>query len=99
MALRLAALSPLIVVAQDMLHAILSVIRVIGILVFLIGGVRQASKYVTIMTKGNLGPLTPAVRDEIALGPNEVRRRFDASCRTVNRMHQASSSGGPPVPA
>jgi hypothetical protein len=68
MALRLAALSPLIVVAQDTLHAILSVIQVICVLVLLIVGVRQTSKHVTIMTNGNLGPLTPAVRDEIPRG-------------------------------
>ena len=56
----------LIAVAPDKVDAVLTVIRTTGIPVAVIGEVRPASENITIMTNGNIEPLTPAVRDEIA---------------------------------
>jgi hydrogenase expression/formation protein HypE len=56
----------LIAVAPDEVDAVLTVIQTIGIPVAVIGEVRPSSENITIMTNGNIEPLTPAVRDEIA---------------------------------
>ena len=56
----------LIAVAPDKVDAILTVIQATGIPVAVIGEVRPSSENITIMTNGNIEPLTPAVRDEIA---------------------------------
>ena len=56
----------LIAVAPDKVDAVLTVIRTTGIPVAVIGEVRPPSENITIMANGNIEPLTPAVRDEIA---------------------------------
>ena len=56
----------LIAVAPDKVDAVLTVIQTIRIPVAVIGEVRPSSENITIMTNGNIEPLTPAVRDEIA---------------------------------
>jgi hydrogenase maturation factor len=56
----------LIAVAPDGADSVLTAIRATGISVAVIGEVRPSSEGITIMTNGNIEPLTPAVRDEIA---------------------------------
>ncbi|HXY08380.1 MAG TPA: AIR synthase family protein [Terriglobales bacterium] len=56
----------LIAVAPDKVDAVLTVIQTIRIPVAVIGEVRPSSENITIMTNGNIEPLTPAARDEIA---------------------------------
>jgi hydrogenase maturation factor len=56
----------LIAVAPDKVDAVLTVIQTTGIPVAVIGEVRPSSEGITIVTNGNIEPLTPAVRDEIA---------------------------------
>ncbi len=56
----------LIAVAPDKVGAVLTVIQTTGIPIAVIGEVRPSSENITIMTNGNIEPLTPAVRDEIA---------------------------------
>ena len=56
----------LIAVAPDKVDAVLTVIQTTGIPVAVIAEVRPSSENITIMTNGNIEPLTPAVRDEIA---------------------------------
>lgn len=56
----------LIAVVPDKVDAVLTVIQTTGIPVAVIAEVRPSSENITIMTNGNIEPLTPAVRDEIA---------------------------------
>lgn len=56
----------LIAVAPDGADSVLSAIEATGIPVAVIGEVRPLSGGITIVTNGNVEPLTPAVRDEIA---------------------------------
>jgi hydrogenase expression/formation protein HypE len=56
----------LIAVAPDGADSVLSAIEATGIPVAVMGEVRPASEGITIVTNGNVEPLTPAVRDEIA---------------------------------
>jgi hydrogenase expression/formation protein HypE len=56
----------LIAVAPDKVDAVLAVIKSTSIPVAVIGEVRPSSENITIMTNGNIEPLTPAFRDEIA---------------------------------
>jgi hydrogenase expression/formation protein HypE len=55
----------LIAVATDGADAVLRAVNALGIPVAVIGEVRPSSEGMTIMTKGNSEPLTPAARDEI----------------------------------
>jgi hydrogenase maturation factor len=56
----------LIAVAPDKADEVLTVIHTAGSPVAMIGEVRPSNEKITIMTNGNIEPLTPAVRDEIA---------------------------------
>jgi hydrogenase expression/formation protein HypE len=56
----------LIAVVPDGVDSVLRAIEAIGVPVVVIGEVRPSSENITIMTNGNIEPLTPAVRDEIA---------------------------------
>jgi hydrogenase expression/formation protein HypE len=56
----------LVAVAPDQVDAVLTVIQTVGIPAAVIGEVRPSSEGVTIVTNGNIEPLTPAVRDEIS---------------------------------
>ena len=56
----------LIAVAPDGADSVLRAIKAIGVPVAMIGEVRPSSEGITIVTNGNVEPLTPAVRDEIA---------------------------------
>ena len=56
----------LVAVAPDKADSALKVIEAIGVPVAVIGEVRPSDEGITIMTNGNIEPLTPTVRDEIA---------------------------------
>jgi hydrogenase expression/formation protein HypE len=56
----------LIAVAPDQVAAVLAAIQTTGIPVAVIGEVCPSGGNITIMKNGNIEPLTPAVRDEIA---------------------------------
>jgi hydrogenase expression/formation protein HypE len=56
----------LIAVAPSGAEAVLAAIEAVGVPVRVIGEVRPLSDGLTIVTNGNMQPLTPAVRDEIA---------------------------------
>jgi hydrogenase maturation factor len=56
----------LIAVAPDTVESVLKAIEAIGVSVAAIGEVRPSSEGITIVTNGNVEPLAPAVRDEIA---------------------------------
>ena len=56
----------LIAVAPDSVESVLKAIEAIGVSVAVIGEVRPSSEGITIVTNGNVKPLAPAVRDEIA---------------------------------
>lgn len=56
----------LIAVAPDTVESVLKAIEALGVSVAVIGEVRPSSEGITIVTNGNVGPLAPAVRDEIA---------------------------------
>jgi len=56
----------LIAVAPDRADSVLKAIEAIGVPVAVIGEVRPSWEGITIVTNGNVDPLTPAVRDEIA---------------------------------
>jgi len=56
----------LIAVAPDGADSVLKAIEAIGVPVAVIGELRPSSEGITIVTNGNVEPLTPAVRDEIA---------------------------------
>jgi len=56
----------LIAVAPDSVESVLKAIEAIGVSVAVIGEVRPSSEGITIVTNGNVEPLAPAVRDEIA---------------------------------
>jgi hydrogenase expression/formation protein HypE len=56
----------LIAVAPDGTDSVLTAIRATGIPVAVIGEVRPAAEGITLVTKGKVAPLAPAVRDEIA---------------------------------
>ena len=56
----------LIAVAPNGVESVLTAMEATGVPVVVIGEVRPASEGITIVTKGNVGPLTPAVRDEVA---------------------------------
>ena len=56
----------LIVVAPDRADSVLTAVRATDIPVAVIGEVRPSSEGITIVTNGNIQPLTPAGRDEIA---------------------------------
>jgi hydrogenase maturation factor len=58
----------LIAVAPDGADSVLSAIEATSIPVAVIGEVRPLNGGITIVTNGNVEPLTPAVRDEIARG-------------------------------
>jgi hydrogenase maturation factor len=56
----------LIAVAPDGAGSVLTAIRATGISVAVIGEVRPSNEGITIVTNGEVAPLMPAVRDEIA---------------------------------
>ncbi len=56
----------LIAVTPDGADSVLRAIEAAGIPIAVIGEVRPSSENITIMTNGNIEPLTPALRDEIA---------------------------------
>ena len=56
----------LIAVAPDKADVVRSAIQAAGIPVAVIGAVRPSSENITIVSSGNIEPLAPAVRDEIA---------------------------------
>jgi len=56
----------LIAVAPDGADLVVRAIEATGAAAAVIGEVRPSSENITIMTNGNIEPLTPAVRDEIA---------------------------------
>jgi hydrogenase maturation factor len=56
----------LLAVAPDSVDSVLTAIEATGVPVVVIGEARPSSEGITIMTKGTVEPLTPAVQDEIA---------------------------------
>ncbi|MBZ5685493.1 MAG: AIR synthase family protein [Acidobacteriia bacterium] len=56
----------LIAVAPEGANSVRTAIEAVGVPVVVIGEVRPSNEGIMIVTNGNVGPLTPAVRDEIA---------------------------------
>jgi len=56
----------LIAVAPDSVESVLKAIESVAVPVAVIGEVRPSNEGITIVTNGNVAPLAPAVRDEIA---------------------------------
>jgi hypothetical protein len=83
----------LIAVAPDGADSVLTAIRATCISVGVIGEVRPSSEGITIMTNGNIEPLTPAVRDEIARRSKTIRRELSRGESYVSGLLVRRSSG------